>query len=303
MGADSVRAFECSKADPVTDGSLFSSYNTGEKRGTDRERDPHVGALSSARALNDVGPIQRVLFPDLVRKCLWCRRPLEEGTPIDQVFDGRKCRQSAWRLRRLLPDLPKRANPKPLRFAYADPPYPGLAKRYYQHEPTYAGEVDHAELIASLKYYDGWALSTSGKLATLAKILPLCPQNAILVPWVKLGGVPSTTRGLHNRWEALIVVPGRALRPGQADFLIAHPARFGGTLTGRKPIAFIAKLFKALGMLVGDSLLDKYPGTEIVGRSWAVLSSLRYRQASSSPDVASLRTSTTSSKPSAGGAR
>jgi hypothetical protein len=53
--------------------------------------------------------------------------------------------------------------------AYADPPYPGKAWMY-RGEPTYAGEVDHAALIASLKAFDGWALSTSAR--ALRHVLP-----------------------------------------------------------------------------------------------------------------------------------
>lgn len=49
----------------------------------------------------------------------------------------------------------------PRRIAYADPPYPGLARRYYRDHPDFRGEVDHAELIRRLCSYDGWALSTS----------------------------------------------------------------------------------------------------------------------------------------------
>lgn len=38
-----------------------------------------------------------------------------------------------------------------MRMAYADPPYPGLASRYYRREPNFAGEVNHEELIAQLE--------------------------------------------------------------------------------------------------------------------------------------------------------
>jgi hypothetical protein len=48
-----------------------------------------------------------------------------------------------------------------LRLAYADPPYPGLARRYYSEHPDFAGEVDHRNLVRCLQAYDGWALSTS----------------------------------------------------------------------------------------------------------------------------------------------
>jgi hypothetical protein len=155
-----------------------------------------------------------------------------------------------------------------MKFAYADPPYPGLAAKYYKDQPTYAGEVDHVALIASLKYsYDGWALSTS--VRGLREVLPLCPPDARVCAWVKPIGVSSLTYGLHNTWEPLIVVGGRRLRPGRRDWLRAMPARGGGDLPGRKPISFCAWLFECLGMLPGDELVDLFPGTGVVGRAWA----------------------------------
>jgi hypothetical protein len=159
------------------------------------------------------------------------------------------------------------------RFAYADPPYPGLARKYYQHESSYGGEVNHAALIASLMAsgYTGWALSTSPK--ALRDVLPLCPPGAHVCPWVKPIGVPPRTNGLHTTWEALIVVGGRQRPPGVRDWLRAMPARGWGELPGRKPIAFCAFLFNALGMVPGDELVDVFPGTGAVSRAWAELSS------------------------------
>jgi hypothetical protein len=157
-----------------------------------------------------------------------------------------------------------------LRFAYADPPYPGTARKYYQREASYGGEVDHRALLASLKYsYDGWALSTSAK--ALRWILPLCPDDVHVCPWVKPKGTPTATFGLHTSWEAVIVRPGRLLRPGVRDWLMAHAARGGGSLPGRKPLAFCAWLFAALGMQAGDRLADLFPGTGIVTRAWLEL--------------------------------
>lgn len=154
-----------------------------------------------------------------------------------------------------------------MRMCYADPPYPGLSSKYYRNEPTYAGEVDHAALVASLmEHYDGWALSTSSK--ALRDILPLCPPEARVCAWVKPIGAAPATRGLHGIWEPVVVVPGRLLRPGVPDALRAHAARGGGTLPGRKPIAFVAWLFDCLGLLPGDELVDLFPGTGIVGRAW-----------------------------------
>lgn len=158
-----------------------------------------------------------------------------------------------------------------MRFAYADPPYPGLAAKYYKGEASFAGEVDHAALIASLKYsYDGWALSTSAK--ALRDVLPLCPPGARVCSWVKPIGASTRTFGLHNCWEPLIVVGGRRRRGGQRDWLSAQPARGGGSLPGRKPIAFAAWLFACLGMQPGDTLADLFPGTGVIGRAWELLS-------------------------------
>ena len=219
--------------------------------------------------------------------CSWCRSRLEATVRKDSVFCSRKCRQAAWRLRRYSSagDDDLRTTPvapaggadtsalEERRFAYADPPYPGTAKRYYQNEPTYKGEVDHVKLIASLRSsttYAGWALSTSAK--SLRELLPLCPPEARVCAWVKPHSVPPATYGLHNVWEPIIVLQGRRLQPGRTDSLIAYPARFGGTLPGRKPLVFCAWLFHAMGMLPGDVLDDMFPGTGVVGRAWKEMS-------------------------------
>lgn len=160
-----------------------------------------------------------------------------------------------------------------MRLAYADPPYPGLARKYYQHQPDYAGEVDHPALIRSLEYsYDGWALSTSAR--ALRQLLPLCPEGVRVCAWVKPKGASPRTFGLHSSWEPVLVKPGRAQRPGVRDWLLAHAARGGGTLPGRKPLAFCAWLFQALGARAGDELADLFPGTGIVGRAWLELGGL-----------------------------
>lgn len=199
-------------------------------------------------------------------KCKWCESPRKSN----QIYCSKRCRQSAYRFRR---DLRiETENKKPKRLAYADPPYPGFAKKYYGNEDTYAGEVDHVRLLQELATYDGWALSTSSK--ALRDILPLCPEESFTMPWVKPNPPSPRTRGPHSRWEPLIVVPSRLLAPGFSDWLLAQPARFGGDLMGRKPIAFCQFLFTALGALPGDSLDDMFPGTGIVSSAWRVFSSL-----------------------------
>lgn len=210
--------------------------------------------------------------------CQWCREQFQPDRS-DGIFCGQRCRQAAWRIRRRR--TAAGVDDEPKRFAYADPPYPGLAS-YYADQPTFAGEVDHAELVASLvDRYDGWALSTGAY--ALRDVLPLCPPQVRVCAWVKPIGVSSATFGLHNAWEPLIVFPGRQMRPGKRDWFSAQPARRGGDLIGRKPIAFCAFLFDALGMLPGDHFDDLFPGTGIVGRAWRYFSEKRFSQPSFAP--------------------
>lgn len=203
------------------------------------------------------------------RHCRWCWAV--ELTDPRAIYCSRRCRQASFRLRRRS-TADGIGDTSPAVFCYADPPYPGLSSKYYRDEPTFAGEVDHRALIASLEAsgYAGWALSTSAR--ALRYVLPLCPPSARVCAWVKPIGVPDRTRGIHNAWEPLIVVGGRQRPPGVRDHLRAMPARFGGELMGRKPLAFCAWLFDLLGMQPGDELVDLFPGTGIVGRAWADLS-------------------------------
>jgi hypothetical protein len=222
--------------------------------------------------------------------CAWCRRVLATtvvaSSSSRRRFCSRRCRQAAFRLRRRACRDDAIRSVSPGAFHYADPPYPGTSAKYYKDEPSFAGEVDFPRLLLELTTARetgaclGWALSTSAK--SLRWLLPLCPPEAHVCPWVKPIGVSSRTYGIHTTWEPVIVVPGRRRKPGKRDWLRAMPARLEGTLPGRKPIAFCAWLFDLLGMLPGDTLVDLYPGTGIVERAWAELSSGSPRDASSS---------------------
>ena len=198
---------------------------------------------------------------EAVDACGWCG-----ATPIPRraKWCSKVCRQTAWRARKIavaedLGDTPKR-------LAYADPPYPGTAARYYRDEPDYQGEVDHAALVSLLEHFDGWALSTSAK--ALRDILPLCPPEARVGAWVKPNGVPANTRGSHNTWEPVIYRPARVRRPGFRDWVSLKPARGGGTLPGRKPIGFCIWLFQLLGASPVDEFDDLFPGTGVVAAAW-----------------------------------
>jgi hypothetical protein len=212
--------------------------------------------------------------------CSWCSRRLDRFEALKGARTcSRKCRQATFRLRELALEHGALRVPSPgprIVVSYLDPPYPGLARRYYRDQPTYAGEVDHPALIAKLEArrahgdLAGWALSTS--VRALRDLLPLCPPEARTCAWVKPIGARAGTLGIHNVWEPLIVVPGRRLRPACRDMLVAQPARHGGDLPGRKPLAFCAWMFGLLGIEPGDQIEDAFPGTGIVGRAWAELS-------------------------------
>lgn len=167
--------------------------------------------------------------------------------------------------------------------AYADPPYPGKARKYYGRDPSYGGEVDHPALVASLEAskYDGWALSTDED--GVREVLHLCPPEARLCPWVKPIGASTRTGGIHSAAEYLIVVRGRQDPPGRRNWLCAQPARGGGTLMGRKPIAFCAWMFDLLGLRPGDTFVDVFPGSGVVGRAAASLGAVVAGSASPKP--------------------
>lgn len=214
--------------------------------------------------------------------CGWCEGPIRQAARSDSKYCSTRCRQAAHRFqrgRRL-----RVANGRPLRLAYADPPYPGLAARYYADHPDFAGEVDHQALIRSLCSYDGWALSTSA--AALPNVLASCPPGVRVAAWFR-GERPAASWQPLNAWEPVIYSGGRAyLSPvdqRRIDALI-HVARARTTdprrVIGAKPSAFCWWLFELLGALPGDNLVDLFPGSGGVARAWRYASPLDPRDAS-----------------------
>lgn len=191
--------------------------------------------------------------------CLWCGKPCRGKTC------SHACRQRRYVARKLAVTEDLGDTPKHL--AYADPPYPGLARKYYGDQPNFRGEVDHVRLVEQLVTFDGWALSTSQK--ALRDVLALVPAwvTVEVCPWVKTHHEPKA-RGPANVHEYLIVCPARRRVPGPRDALVAAAARGGGDLPGRKPVRFVFWLFQLLGAAPNDTLTDLYPGTGIVSRCW-----------------------------------
>lgn len=211
---------------------------------------------------------------DATRRCAWCTGPIPPRARRDAITCSKSCRQARHRFGRGC--VPRERSTVPLRFAYADPPYPGKAWLYRGHR-DYAGEVDHAELVSRLQGFDGWALSTSA--AALPDVLALCAAAGVRVrvaAWLR--GHRPRAGGAYaplSAWEPVVYAGGRAeLERGQAVDALDYFARPRRTdpdrVIGAKPATFIWWLFDLLGLRPGDELVDLYPGSGGIGRALAL---------------------------------
>jgi hypothetical protein len=151
---------------------------------------------------------------------------------------------------------------RPQRLAYADPPYPGQAG------PRYRGtEVDHAELIETLRTFDGWALSTSA--SALRDIWNLCPE-ARCAAWCKPYAKNTWTR-VRWSWEPVLFMTSRTLHQRGIDDFVSDSlhcppdmrgwrevASRGG---GAKPYRFVRWMLELIDYRDGDELTDLFPGS------------------------------------------
>jgi hypothetical protein len=140
------------------------------------------------------------------KTCAWCRGPIPGTLRADAICCSVRCRQARHRFVSGVGVPVARGHGESLRLAYADPPYPGLSKRYYGDHPDFAGEVDHPELIRSLSTYDGWALSTSAR--ALPEILASCPPGVRVAAWHR-GDRPTRSAGPLSAWEPVVYWGGR----------------------------------------------------------------------------------------------
>ena len=210
--------------------------------------------------------------------CGWCEDPMPAGLRPEARYCGKRCRQAASRFalavkrataRTTVPGpsdtSPASATParatrrrsprrevlddasRAMRFAYADPPYPGKAHYYPERE-----DVDHQALVERLvgEFGDGWALSTSA--AGLQDVLALCPPGVRVCSWHRAVR-PTRSRRAISAWEPLIVCGGRELptdRPQTVRDALAYGGRyrtFPGAMTGMKPPQFAVWMFAQLG--------------------------------------------------------
>ena len=207
----------------------------------------------------------------MTRLCAWCENPIPARARRDAVCCSVRCRQARHRFRRAVGYADSVAPGRPLRLAYADPPYPGKARLYRDH-PDFGGEVNHAGLIERLAAYDGWALSTSAE--ALPAVLALCPAGVRVAAWHR-GERPIRSRWPLYAWEPVIYHGGRQLADAQrrADSLVCGVGPLDtlpGRVIGAKPAAVCRWIFILLGAGPGDILDDLFPGSGAVSRAWAV---------------------------------
>jgi hypothetical protein len=162
-----------------------------------------------------------------------------------------------------------------VRLAYADPPYPGQAKRHYGDHPDYAGEVNHRNLLDDLcANYDGWALSTSNQALPLILHWCLARGPVRTLAWCKPIAPPFPGRGVYG-WEPVVVHWARPPASDLRDTITVSPEQYTfrpkpeGYVTGSKPPAFCQWLFAWLGARPGDDFTDLFPGSRAVSDAWA----------------------------------
>ncbi len=162
-----------------------------------------------------------------------------------------------------------------MKFAYADPPYEGMATRYSREaraRGAAASEVDHPALVTQLRdeFPDGWALSM--KTNSLRRLLPLCPDGVRVLAWVK-PFVPAY-KGIRPvyAWEPVVLFGGRAKTREllvQDSFYLSprqgiRPRQTAGVL-GAKPEAFCRWVLNALGYDADlDTIVDLFPGSGVM---------------------------------------
>ena len=156
-----------------------------------------------------------------------------------------------------------------MRFAYADPPYLGLAAKFYGHLHAHAADYDkpetHQKLIDDMTAsYDGWAMSLHSP--SLRQILPMCPPDVRVMPWVKPFASFKPGVGVAYAWEPIIVWGGRRRTRQQHTVRdwVAENITLRRGFTGAKPAAVIYWLLEVLNVQPGDEVVDLFPGSGAV---------------------------------------
>lgn len=160
-----------------------------------------------------------------------------------------------------------------MRVAYADPPYLGLAAKFYGKLHPEAAEYDkpetHQRLIERLcDEFDCWAMSLH--TPTLRTILPMCPEDVRVGAWVKPFASFKKGVGVAYTWEPVIVRGGRRrllTQPTVRDHLSENITLRRG-FQGAKPDRFCYWLFEWMNLEPEDEFSHLFHGSGAVARAW-----------------------------------
>jgi len=159
-----------------------------------------------------------------------------------------------------------------MKIGYADPPYIGCAHLYKDH-PDYAGEVDHAALIAQLEdEFDGWILHASATPRSMTAIAPLVEKtSARWMAWVKPFAAFKRNVSVAYAWEPVIIKPAR--KPVVSKRLVMRdwidcPITMKRGLTGAKPEKVCHWAFEMVAARPDDDFVDLFPGSGAVSAAW-----------------------------------
>lgn len=161
-----------------------------------------------------------------------------------------------------------------MRLAYADPPYLGLAAKFYGDRHPDAAAYDdpetHRQLIERLDAeFDGWALSLH--TPALRTILAMCPEDVRVGAWVKPFASFKVGVSPAYAWEPVIFRPLDRKHSRHAA-TVRDWAAVSITLQrgfqGAKPEAFCWWVFDLLRATPDDEFSDLFPGSGAVGRAW-----------------------------------
>ncbi len=160
-----------------------------------------------------------------------------------------------------------------MKFAIADPPYLGLAVKFYGDMHPDAAVFDtidgHRELVERLERdYDGWAMFLHQQ--SLRHILPLCPPGARVMSWVKPWCSFKPTVRVAYAWEPIIVNGGRPFEGREQDTerdWISANMTMGVGFQGAKPPKVVRWLLRVLNARPDDHIDDLFPGSGNVSRT------------------------------------
>lgn len=159
-----------------------------------------------------------------------------------------------------------------VRIAYADPPYLGLAEKFYGDKHENAGDFDkveaHAALLEHLAHeYAGFAYSLTS--TTLQAILPVAPAGIRVAAWVKPFASFKPNVNPAYAWEPILFRPARTNSRSQTvrDWCAANITLERG-FVGAKPDALCYWIFDLLGAEPDDDFSDIFPGSGAVARAW-----------------------------------